>query len=125
MIRKIRQKDIPRLKELEDGFEWEFGRDFIEGLVAVDENDVPVMFCGAWHLAEVHVALDKGWSTPGARLCLLKEIHDAMNDQLKRKGFEQVVTWFEESKAAKRFQKRLGLWGWIMSAKRSFHRRLT
>jgi hypothetical protein len=126
MIRAIRKSDLPRLKELQDGFEWEFGSDFIEGIVATDEHDNPIMFCGAWGRAEVHVAMDKAWSTPGARLALFHQVHDAMNDELKREGFEQVVTWFDKdaTKAAKRFQKRLGILGWIMSEKRSWHRRL-
>lgn len=123
MIRPIRKTDIRRLKELEDGFEWEFGDDFIEGLVAVDENDEPIMFAGAWQRAEVHITLDKKWSTPGARFLLLKELHDAMQAEMKRKGIGQVVTWFEG--AVDRFQKRLETWGWIMSDKRSFHRRIT
>jgi hypothetical protein len=124
VIRLIRTSDLPRLKELQDGFEW---IDFDSVLVAVDESDNPVMFIGAWKRAEVHAVLDPKWSTPGARLALFHQVHDAMNDKLKSEGFEQVVTWFDEdaTKAAKRFQKRLGLWGWLKSDKRSWHRRLT
>lgn len=125
MIRLLQEKDIPRLRELEGDFEWEFG-DCVGALVAVDENDRPVMYCGAWKRAEVHIALDPKWSTPGARLAFLHKIHSTMNDKLKRDGFEQVVTWFDEKPtgAAKRFQKRLGILGWMMSEKRSWHRRL-
>lgn len=123
MIRKIRLDDIPRLKELENGFEWSFGVDYIDGLVSVDSEDKPVMFAGAWSRAEVHIALDKNFSTPAVRFALLKELHDAMQAEMKRKGYGQAVTWFAGK--VERFQKRLEKWGWVMSNKQSWHRRIT
>lgn len=122
MIRAIRESDKRRLKELESGFAWEFGSDWIEGLVAVDENDEPVIFAGAWSRAEVHITLDKKWSTPGARLFLLKELHDAMRAELKTKGIGQAVTWFDETR--ERFKDRLKSWGWLESQKKSWHKEL-
>lgn len=122
MIRPIRESDKARLKELENGFAWDFGADWIEGLVAVDENDQPVIYAGAWSRAEVHVALDKKWSTPGARHALLKQLHDAMQVELKAKGFSQAVTWFDDVKD--RFIERLQGWGWVKSNLTSWHKQL-
>lgn len=122
LIRPIRKADVPRLKELENGYEFEFGDDFIDGLCAVDGDDSPVMFIGAWRRAEVHMVLDKGWSTPGARLFLLKEMHEAMRSDLKAKGFGQAVTWFDDVKD--RFKDRLQSWGWVKSTLTSWHKQL-
>lgn len=122
MIRPIRVSDYARLKELENGYEFKFDGDFIEGLCAVDEHDSPVMFVGAWHRAEVHIVLDRKWSTPGARLFLLKELHDAMRVELKQKGIGQAVTWFDE--ARDRFKDRLQSWGWVKSQLTSWHKEL-
>jgi hypothetical protein len=122
VIRQLRKTDIPRLKELENGFTWEFDGDFIEGLAAVDEHDSPVMFVGAWRRAEVHIAVDPKWSTPGARFLQLKELHEAMRVELKAKGFSQAVTWFEDVKD--RFVERLQTWGWVKSQLTSWHKEL-
>jgi hypothetical protein len=111
MIRKILQSDLPRLKEL--GFDHEIGPDFLEGICAVDENDVVVMFAGAWSRAEVHMCTDPSFSTPGARLALLSQVHDAMESELKSRNVGQAITWFDESK--KRFQSRLKRLGWVKS----------
>lgn len=119
MIREIRPSDIPRLKEMQGEYKWDFESDFIDGLVAVDENDNPIMAVGAWMLAEVHCVMDGRWSTPGARLTLLRELHDTMSGNLKRRGYKQAVTWFD---AIDRFCRRLERWGWIRSTKSSFHR---
>lgn len=119
-MRPIRQSDIPRLKEL--GFEHEFSTDFIEGICATDENDVVVMFAGAWSRAEVHMALDKEWGTPGSRLALLQQVHGEMEKYLKARGVGQAITWFGGE--LKRFKKRLEKLGWVKSELTSWHRRI-
>jgi hypothetical protein len=90
----------------------------------VDENDKPIAFAAAWKRAEVHAALDPKFSTPGARLAVLRELHDAVEKELSWDGFKEAVTWFDEkpTKEAKRFQKRMSLWGWVKSQKTSWHR---
>lgn len=123
MIRPIRAEDIPKLRELEDGFEWEFREDFIDALVYVDENDTPKAFIGAWKRAETHVAVDKNFSTPGARFLLLNDLQEHMQRTLKADGFVEMVTWFDPVKD--RFIERMRKSGWIMSIKQSWHRRTT
>lgn len=120
MIRSIRKSDLPRLKEL--GFEHEIGADFIEGVCAVDENDSVVMFAGAWSRAEVHMAVDGSFSTPGARLALLKQVHDAMERELKARNVGQAITWFGSE--LKQFKKRLQKFGWVKSELTSWHRQI-
>jgi hypothetical protein len=111
MIRRLELKDLPRLKEL--GFPYEIGPDFIEGLCAVDGNDEVVMFVGAFSRAEVHMCVDGQWATPGARLALLKQVHDAMERELKARNVGQVITWFGSE--MKRFKVRLQKLGWAKS----------
>lgn len=120
MIRQIKPSDIPKLRELQGDFEWTFNFDFLEGLVAVDEHDQPIMFAGAWKLAEVHCAIDSKWSTPGARLLMLEELHEAMRLELRRQNVGQAVTWFDDVK--ERFMHRLKRMGWMKSSKISWHR---
>jgi hypothetical protein len=119
MIRKVRNSDLPRLKEL--GFEHEFTSDFIEGICATDENDVVVMFAGAWSRAEVHMASDKTWGTPGARLALLQQVHREMEKHLKARNVGQVITWLDGMKG---FSRRLHNLGWFKSQLTSWHRRI-
>lgn len=122
LIRDIRSSDIAKLQAMQEGLDWSFGPEYVEGLVAVDENDDPIMAAGAWKIAEVHCALDRQWSTPGARMLMLKELHAAMEERLRRQGIRQVVTWFDGAKD--RFRKRLECLGWIESQKKSWHRRI-
>lgn len=88
------------------------------GLVKVDSEDQPVMFAGAWSLAEVHM-VSSAWNTPGARFAALQEIHAAMEKQLRGLGVGQAVTWMDKISA---FTRRLGRLGWINSKKTSWHR---
>lgn len=112
--------DLPRLREL--GFDRKFGPDFMDGLVFTDQDDIAVMFCGAWSRAEVHLCIDKNWSTPGARWQVLKDIHLAMEKSLKQKGVGQAITWFGDE--LKRFKRRLTTTGWVKSELTSWHKEL-
>lgn len=120
MIRAIRLSDVPRLKAL--GFQHEFSSDFLEGICATDENDVVVMFAGAWSRAEVHMALDKEWGTPGARLALLQQVHGEMEKALEARGVGQVVTWFGDE--LRSFKRRLQHFGWVKSQLTGWTRRV-
>lgn len=120
MIRPIEAKDLPKLQELAG---WEFGPDFMAGLVLVDSQDAPVLYAGAWRLAEVHIAMDHQWSTPAARFLALKEIHVAMEKELKALHVKQAVTWFDKAWAfSRRLERHLG---WVMSNRISWHRKVT
>lgn len=119
MIRKMRDSDIPRLKELNPEFEWTFGRDFMGGVVVTDENDSPVMFSGAWRRAEVHMAVDSLWETPGLRYAALRALHVAMENELRLQDVGQAVTWFAK---CEKFCRRLKALGWTESGLTSFHR---
>ncbi len=120
MIRHIKPSDIPKLNSLQNGFEWTFSNDLIEVLVATDENDEPIIFAGAWKIAETHCLIDPSWSTPGARLLMLEELHEEMRKRLAEDGYKQAVTWFDSAK--ERFIGRMQGWGWVKSPKVSFHR---
>jgi len=120
VIRQLRIDDLPRLKEL--GFEYEIGADFIQGVCAVDENDVVVMVAGAWSRAEVHLCVDSSFSTPGARLALLGQVHDAMEKELKARNVGQAITWFGGE--LKRFKVRLQKLGWKKTELTSWFREI-
>ncbi len=113
MIRPIESRDLGRLKELEIGFSWEFGTDYMAGLVYVDRDDQPVMFVGAWRLAEVHLVVDPAWKNPALRMVALQHIHDAMSAELRNLGVKRTVTWMDGMKA---FGRRLLKLGWIKSS---------
>lgn len=121
MIRRIRPDDIPILKQLEDGFAWEYGQDFLDALVWVDEDDKPVMAVAAWHRAEVHMVTNKTVETPGVRFSMLKQLHRAMEQHLSCKGVGQAVTWVgHEDNAWCAFSRRLKGLGWVKSMNTSW-----
>lgn len=110
MIRPMRESDLPRLRELQGEFAWEFGRDFAGALVVVDAQDVPVAIAGAWRRAEVHMVMDSRWETPGMRWEALRQLHAAMEAQLSAEGVGEAITWMDGMKALCRRLKGLG-WG--------------
>jgi hypothetical protein len=116
-IREIKPADLPFLWQFEGEHKWEFGADFISGLVIVDEDDRPVAFMGAWSRAEVHCVVNPRWKTPGLRLQALTDIHRAMEMSVRAKGVGRMVTWIDD---AHRFCKRLTQQGWIRANKTSF-----
>jgi hypothetical protein len=116
-IRPMLEKDQPWLWHFEGEHKWEFGADFLGGLVIVDEDDRPVAFMGAWSRAEVHCVVNPRWKTPGLRLTALTELHNAMEINLKAKGVGRMVTWIDD---AHRFCRRLLHQGWIRANKTSF-----
>ncbi len=119
MIRPIEQKDLPRISAL-GGFPSEYGRDFLGALALVDEDDVPLVVMGAWSRAEVHMAMDKQWSTPQNRLLALTELHGAMEQELAFLNVGEVVSWFDKACAfTRRLNKSLG---WKQSERFSMHR---
>jgi hypothetical protein len=124
VIRPIRAEDIATLQQLQNGFDWEFGPDYLQGLVATDDADVPVMFMAAWIRAEVHMVVDSKWATPGTRLCFLQQMHDAMEVELKVRNVGQAVTWFDAAvtKLERRFLQRMAGMGWVRSERISWHR---
>jgi hypothetical protein len=122
VIRPVESRDFERVKQLAIGADWEIDESMFCGLVLVNEADEPMIFAGAWMLAEVHVAVDRAWSTPAVRLHNLKQIHDAMQKQLRLCGVGQAVTWFDNTR--NRFLNRLETWGWVKSQKTSWHREI-
>jgi len=121
MIRFIEPQDLARIKELENGFEWEFSPDFLCAMAVVDENDRPVMIAGAWKRAEVHMLLDSGWAEPKKRSAAFLELHKAMEEVLAREGVAEVITWMDDMKA---FGRRLQRLGWEVAMKTMWCRRL-
>jgi hypothetical protein len=121
MIRQITTKDVPRLRGLEQGYEWEFGPDFMHAKAFVDENDRPVLIAGAWKRAEVHLVADGTWGTPGMRQAALEQLHAAMAQQLKSEGVGEALTFMDGMKA---FCRRLQRLGWGKTDKAVWARRL-
>lgn len=126
MIRRAEPRDLPILRKMQGCFEWTFDRDLAECLVVVDECDVPVMAAAAWKRAEVHMVSAKS-DTPGMRLFMFRELHDAMEKALFCQGIGEAVTWTEiDGKCSmwRAFAKRLAALGWVKSERVSWHRRV-
>lgn len=120
MIRFLEPQDIPRVKELQNEYEWEYGPDFM-GALAVVENDKPVMVVGAWMRAEVHMVTDSTWNTPAGRLAALAELHDRMEKVLKDFSVGEAITWMDDMKA---FGRRLEGFGWAVAKHVMWARRI-
>lgn len=121
MIRFFEAKDIPRLKELENGFEWGFGRDFLCGVAVEDEAGRVVMAAGAWKRAEVHVVTDPAWASPQQRQAAFVALHQGMEAVLAREGVAEAITWMDDMKA---FGRRLQRLGWGRAGRTMWARRL-
>jgi hypothetical protein len=121
MIRFLEPQDIPKLKELQNDFEWTFNPDYLFGMVVVDENDRPVMMAGAWKRAEVHMVCDSHWSSAETRGAAFLELHKAMETVLAREGVAEAITWMDDMKAFGRRLKRLG---WEVTKRTMWARRL-
>ena len=119
MLRRIEQRDLARIRQLQAEYAWEFGPDFECGYVFVDANDVPVMVTGAWRKAECHMLIDLSWGTPGARQSALEVCHEAMERTLYARGVREVLTYFDRFENFRRMMMRLG---WVKCGKTSWNR---
>lgn len=121
-IRPLTLADEPRVRELEAEWKWSFGSDYLGALAVVDGSDRPVVIAGAWMIAESHLLLDSSWSTPAHRMDALAKLHEAMRENLYQRGFRHTVTWMMS--AMKSFERRLVSLGWVRSKVTSYHRGL-
>jgi hypothetical protein len=98
--------------------------DVISAFVVVDEDDLPVAMVAAHHIAEVRCTVDRGWGNPAWRRDALTLAHDAMCEDLHKKGFRRAVAQLEGA-IGRRFAKRLGeMRGWVRSRGISVEREL-
>lgn len=121
MIRFFEQKDLERLRELENGFEWTFEPDFLYAMAVVDENDRPVMIAGAWKRVETHMVCDHTWESPEKRGEAFLALHKAMEEVLVKEGVAEAITWMDDMKA---FGRRLKQLGWDVAKRTMWARRL-
>ncbi len=84
-------------------------------MVGVDAADEPVAIVGALKTVEIVMWADPEWSTPGARLEMLRSTHEAMQKELDRKGYRSAHAWLSPA-VAKAFGRRLRkMFGWQRS----------
>lgn len=112
MIRRVQEKDIPRLKELHaaTGFEWDFPSDMISAWVWADENDAPVMMAGARVLAEAVLISSKD-GDPQQRLAILERLAEVTRRDVRELGIREAVAWLPDS-IWRGFSRRLKRFGW-------------
>jgi hypothetical protein len=121
VIRLLESNDLPRLRELQNEFEWTFAPDYMLGLAVVDENNLPVMMAGAWKRAEVHLVADSQLGSPQDREAAFLELHEAMANTLANQGVAEVITWMDDMQAFGRRLKRLG---WDVAKRTTWARRI-
>jgi hypothetical protein len=116
-VRRAVESDVARLKEIYKlrGFEWEFPKieELIAAYVFIDDANRVVMFAGAEAMACTTLLSDSSWSTPRWRLQALAELHDAVEVEVKAKGFTRGLAFIQPD-LAKRFGSRLSrAFGWV------------
>jgi hypothetical protein len=129
VVRKLRESDIPLLKEIhaQSGFSYSFpdllSDEFVDVEVRTDEHDRPVMAVAARKTVEVYLWVDNRWRTPRWRMAALVEIHEAARARLAELGFRDLHSWLPPQ-VAKAFGRRLSrVFGWAPSRWQCWSRR--
>jgi hypothetical protein len=136
LVRKLRESDIPVLKELHErrGFGYSFpdlwdyklnriSQEFADVQVRVDEEDRPVIAVACRKTVEAYLWMDEGWRTPRWRMAALVEIHEAVRVRLCDMGIQFVNAWIPPQ-IEKCFGKRLErVFGWVKSGWPSYTRK--
>lgn len=117
-VRRFRPEDEAVLKEayLRRGFDggWRSMNDAISAFV-VEEDGKPVALVAAHRIAEIRCVIDTEWQSPAWRWEALVAAHDAMQEDLKAKGFRRVTALLEGA-IGRGFGKRMKrLKGWVIS----------
>jgi len=118
MIRGIRPEDLAALKTLHKrmGFGYPFPDLKIQdvGLVATNWHDKPMMAALAVPIVDCYLLIDPEATTPGARWETFKQLHQAMREELQKRGYR----WAQADippQIDRSFGKRLNRLGWIKS----------
>jgi hypothetical protein len=98
VIRPIKSSDYAKLNALYakapskyGNAEMDFaGRNFIAGLVAVDDEDEPRLLLGFRRTAEAHVIVDHDFDVPAYRLVALGELIAAAKPLMSNLGYDDV-----------------------------------
>jgi hypothetical protein len=119
MIRELRASDIPALKAMHkaQGHPYPFpdlaAGDFVDALVTVDENDVPVQAVACRKTVEVYFLADPAWKTPGWRMETLRALHLAAHERLLLMGYRDAQA-FIPPRVERAFGRRLSrIFGWV------------
>lgn len=130
MIRELRPDDIPALRALHEqqGFDYPFPDlsqpQFVQILVAVDDEDRPVQALMARETLELYMLGDSGWRTPKWRFATLQKLGYAMHLKLLGMGYRDVHAWLPPQ-VERAFGKRLvKSFGWVKSRWSCFAREL-
>jgi hypothetical protein len=136
LVRKLRESDIPVLKELHErrGFGYSFpdlwdyklnriSQEFADVQVRVDEEDRPVIAVACRKTVEAYLWMDEQWRTPRWRMAALVEIHEAVRVRLVELGVRDIHAWLPPE-VCKAFGKRLRqVFGWLPSRWQCWSRR--
>ncbi len=109
-VRPLHFSDIPKIREMFDksGLEYQFP-DLLTSkmeavLVVVDDQDRPLMACAAERILQLYL-----WSAdfaPAAKLHGIRLLHEAMAQELRRKGYNSVEAFIPPT-MVKSFTRRL------------------
>ena len=97
IIRDIQARDYEKLRELHvkapakyELMEFD-GRNFVLGLVAVDDDDIPRVLLCFQRVAEAQVVVDHGWDVPHFRLQALAELIETAKPRMVACGYDEAV----------------------------------
>jgi hypothetical protein len=115
-LRAYSPEDLPRLQEIHArrGFQFDIPDRLAEMVVVEDEETgVAVQFIGTKATREAYMWADPEWSTPAWRFDAIKVAHEALRQELERKGIDDAFVFLAPEIAkslGKRLVKHLG---WI------------
>lgn len=113
--RALKNSDIPALRAMAEasGFPYpDLSAARLEAVVVVvDEEDRPLMACAAERLVQLYL-WSGAFERPHAKVYALRLLHEAMAEELRRKGYTSAEAFLPPT-LAKRFARRLEkMFGW-------------
>ena len=117
-IRRLENGDIEQIRKIFEaqGFDYELpeldSNNIIAKKVVTDENNTARMGVAARITVELYGFVDHTWDTPAVRFAALKQLHEAMRQELKEKGIEDGHFWCPPQLVKSFGRRMMRLLGW-------------
>ncbi len=119
LVREYKPEDLREVVEMfqAQGFEYDFpdlgDPIFVSKLVAENGQGKPAMCFAARLTAESYLLLDPRAGTPQQRWDTFLTLHRLVEQDLARKGLDDLHAWLPPGKRMERFGRRLETLGWV------------